>query len=388
VVWRAACNWSGGGAFTDDDNALFDNTAPPAANTVTITETVNPAKVTVNNANYIFVGSGSISNAFNAALYKTGSGTLTIANSTANTYSGATNVQGGMLNVDLSNLATPTNLISSNSALAMSGSALVVTSAATGASSQTFNGATFSAGDSSVKVNNTAAGMGNSTTLALGALSRSAGTTVNFSSFANDSITTTTGNNTAGIIGGWATFNNNDWATASGAGPAYTIESYSAYTADTWASGNNTDVTEDSIQGQDSTTNSLRFNSSSNATVSLSSANGSTYNTIQSGGILVGSGNIANQGVSNYVITGGNLTSGGSELMVNQRGSAALTIDSTIVDRGANLISLTKSGPGLLLLSGANTYTGGTMVNAGTLAVKNTSGSGTGYGDVNVLFGS
>jgi autotransporter-associated beta strand protein len=218
-------------------------------------------------------------------------------------------------------------------------------------------------------------------------LSRSAGATVNFSSFGNDSITTTTAN-TNNIIGGWAAFNNNDWATASGAGPAYTIEAYSAYTDDTWAAGNNTDVTEDSIQTQDSTTNSLRFNRSSNATVLLSSANGSTYNTIQSGGILVGSGNIANQGVSNYVITGGNLTSGGSELMVNQRGSAALTIDSTIVDRGANPISLTKSGPGLLLLSGANTYTGGTMVNAGTLAVKNTSGSGTGYGDVNVAGGA
>ena len=71
-------------------------------------------------------------------------------------------------------------------------------------------------------------------------------------------------------------------------------------------------------------------------------------------------------------------------MIVNQRGSASLTIASTIVDRGANAVSLTKSGPGLLVVSGANTYTGSTVVNAGWMAVKNTSGSGTGYGPVSV----
>jgi autotransporter-associated beta strand protein len=45
---------------------------------------------------------------------------------------------------------------------------------------------------------------------------------------------------------------------------------------------------------------------------------------------------------------------------------------------------LTKSGSGTLILSAANTYTGDTLVNLGTLLINNTSGSGTSTGTVNV----
>lgn len=49
---------------------------------------------------------------------------------------------------------------------------------------------------------------------------------------------------------------------------------------------------------------------------------------------------------------------------------------------GGTGASLTKIGTGTLTLSGANTYTGGTTVSAGTLLVNNTRGSGTGTGRV------
>jgi autotransporter-associated beta strand protein len=50
--------------------------------------------------------------------------------------------------------------------------------------------------------------------------------------------------------------------------------------------------------------------------------------------------------------------------------------------------SLYKKGTGTLTLSGANTYTGGTTLSAGTLLVNNTSGSGTGTNKVAVSGGS
>lgn len=49
--------------------------------------------------------------------------------------------------------------------------------------------------------------------------------------------------------------------------------------------------------------------------------------------------------------------------------------------------SLSKIGNGKLTLSGANTFTGGTTINAGTLLVTNRSGSGTGRGPVQINAG-
>ena len=56
--------------------------------------------------------------------------------------------------------------------------------------------------------------------------------------------------------------------------------------------------------------------------------------------------------------------------------SAAFTgvIEDGFVGTGG---SLTKVGDGVLKFTGANIYTGGTAVNAGTLVVDNASGSGT-----------
>jgi len=66
------------------------------------------------------------------------------------------------------------------------------------------------------------------------------------------------------------------------------------------------------------------------------------------------------------------LTIGSSDL--------STTFSGVIQDSG----SITKIGKGRLALSGANTYTGGTTINQGTLRVGNTTGSATGTGSVQV----
>jgi len=64
---------------------------------------------------------------------------------------------------------------------------------------------------------------------------------------------------------------------------------------------------------------------------------------------------------------------------------ASVTLPNTVSSAGPFSIAL--SGMGTLNLLGANTYLGGTLVNAGTLFVNNTTGSGTGTGTIQMNSG-
>ncbi len=83
-------------------------------------------------------------------------------------------------------------------------------------------------------------------------------------------------------------------------------------------------------------------------------------------------GGVLFTGTSNELITGGTLSaSSGSvgDLIIHQYGTGTLTINSTIAN-GTGAEALTKAGPGTLVLSGANTYTGGTFIDQGILSVS------------------
>ncbi len=62
----------------------------------------------------------------------------------------------------------------------------------------------------------------------------------------------------------------------------------------------------------------------------------------------------------------------------------AATISGTILGTG----SLIKTGPGTLVLTAANSFNGGTTINAGTLIAGNASGSATGPGNVTLIGGT
>jgi autotransporter-associated beta strand protein len=104
-------------------------------------------------------------------------------------------------------------------------------------------------------------------------------------------------------------------------------------------------------------------------------------NTVQLGafsgsGTLSGPQSNAGSGDTLYVI-GGN----------NADASFSGVISSNTAVAGSAVI-VSKVGAGTLSLSGNSTYTGGTTVNAGTLAVNNPTGSGTGSGAVTVNNGA
>src|SRR5207237_274237 len=108
------------------------------------------------------------------------------------------------------------------------------------------------------------------------------------------------------------------------------------------------------------------IDNTSGAAVTLTSNNPQTW----SGDFTFGGTNPLNLGTGAVTLTasrqvtvaGGNLTVGGA------------------IGDGGSGFGLTKAGAGTLTLTGANTYSGGTTVNAGTLLVNGQTGTDSGTG--------
>lgn len=138
---------------------------------------------------------------------------------------------------------------------------------------------------------------------------------------------------------------------------------------------------------------------SSNATLRAADINAGTgtYGSGTARKINFGAGTIANYDASTDLIISGRDTSASGRLEIAAASNSStrtfladvgrkITIESTaILTSTGNIV---KAGLGTLVLNGANTYSGGTEVNAGTLTVNNTSGSGTGTGALTVNSGA
>ncbi len=144
------------------------------------------------------------------------------------------------------------------------------------------------------------------------------------------------------------------------------------------------------LSGPISGTTSLKlFNAGSTFTLSGNSTfSGQTTNL--SGTTTLGSGDILPN--STVTITGGGLDLSGSAGIGALQGAGTVALGTSTLTNGGNNASstysgvisdtagggLTKNGTGTLTLSGANTYSGLTLVNAGTLTLANASATGTG----------
>ena len=117
--------------------------------------------------------------------------------------------------------------------------------------------------------------------------------------------------------------------------------------------------------------------SASTSILALVLANGGTAPQLSIGTskvLTLTSGAVLSTGGSGNSINGGALTFGSSNNSATAyegiiHTAANLTIGSAITDNGGNPVTLTKSGPALLTLTGNNTYSNGTYVDGGTLQV-------------------
>lgn len=107
-------------------------------------------------------------------------------------------------------------------------------------------------------------------------------------------------------------------------------------------------------------------------------------NTLGTYGVLTGSTSIHGiGGGAGSKLTLATTTSGNLYL---QASASSLWVDVPITDNGAGVLTLVKGGTGALTLNGANTYTGGTVINAGTLTFTTLAAGNDGTGR-NITFG-
>ncbi len=342
---------SSGGAAVYDQNSIFNET-----------------------------GTGSILNASTFTVQNFGAvATL----SGANSYTGATTVNYAQLNLDFSQSGAPTTNILYNGVTAatfnMTDGVVNIIGAPGGANSQAFG--TVALGSNTSSTISLIQNGATSIALNFAGLTRNTQTTLDFTIPSADTVTTTAvADTTNGILtngangaafvtfGGGATWATNTSGTIGG------LASYATGVAN-YTATNNIDVTGGDAPAASSTVNSLRFDSlAAGGTLTLSGA----ANIIGTGGILVTANTLGNAAT----ITGGSIApgTGGKEIVVIDYG--ALNIASNIVNNGSNATALTIAGPGLTTLSGANTYTGATSVDAGAALVL--SGSMTNNGSTTV----
>ncbi len=339
---------------------------------------------------YYVVGSANENTTFNGvinnganptAFSKVGIGSMTLTGTctasdnywTTFTYG----ADGGTLGL---NFATnKTNLLATSGTIGVGQGGTLYLQGNTGAatsSSQTVAAATATAGGGFIVVNpNGGAG----TTLNLNSLTApAAGGSLNFAVMPGSAaITTTSGTAADGTYGGRVTYTdasgNTDFATAvTSLGSTSTLGRYTGYSAFTGTTDSGTTDYALVNNGNLALSESVNLLKISTNLAGQSLNLNSNSLTVMAGGLLFTSANA-------YSISNGTLqsnTATNSDLIVQNYGSAPLTVDAAIVNSLGNS-TLTIAGKGVTALTNSNTYNGVTYVTGGTLSVSSNANLGT-----------
>ncbi len=315
----------------------------------------NVTALTLNPQSGTVTYSGIIANS-GMTLTKTGAGTQVLSG--ANTYSGATIVNAGVLTLG----SGANGSLNSLSALQV-GSGGTFNYARTG-TGQTLAGLTVNPG--SGIINNTSGQV-----LTLGGITRAAGNgTMNFGTTTLGSISTTVGN-VNGMIGPWATTGTTTtlrYAVGSADGTTPTnITALTGTTATATTLANVTDATANfeysaaATTASNLTANTLRYSGAA-TTTAIGATNSLTLNG------LMNAGSAGPFVISGGAASGGLIIGSTNELVI--AANAQATTISAVIANGGSAGRLVYSGGATLTLSGNNTFSGGLVINAGTVSLN------------------
>ena len=334
----------------------------------------------INAKNLVLGGTSTLNNLISGSLANNGAGALSLQKtgpgtwvlSGTNTFTGTATISQGRLSLAATAASsavmadTAGVTFATDTTVGSAGGILAFTGFSGQTTTETVGALTAAAGAGSVVVANNGGG---STTLTFSSLgARTAGATVDFAPAGTDaSIVVTGGTNTNAIFSGtnsraFMTFSGTDWATVTSG----TVQRYSGYTTTLPSSGTAGAATNYSISGDATTTGSAVINT-------LKIVGGSSPPTLTLGGTLTltARGLLFDNSAGSATISGtGQVGLGGEETIVITAGTAPANPLSINARIGSATGSLTKSGSGLLVIGGSNSYTGSTIVNEGTLRLS------------------
>ena len=340
LVWRGlannnwdttAINWLNGAVpdkFYNFDSVVIDDTSASAP-TINLIAAVNPASILVNaSGNRTFSGTASLTGY--GTLTKTGAGTLNIVNSNG-TFSGHVMLTGGALTLGVAGATFGTG------PLTLGG------------------GATFNMPPTAIKYTHSAP---------ITVLPGQSGTIYSpglfseiFSSFISGS-TNSVLNISGGVsIGGTTASQFDNYFGAIHIQPGATLRFSANSSGNTYGSLNPTFIIDGALRPRNAG-NTIRLGALSGA------------------GSIEGPQSNGGSGDTTYIIGGNN-----TDVTFN----GVISSNSAVA---GSLVVLNKIGTGKLTLGGNNIYAGGTTVTGGILMINNTTGSGTGTGDLSIAGGA
>jgi len=352
-----SADWTGGnGIFATGDSVIFNDTGA-ASSPINLVGTLNPVAVTVSASakNYILSSTSGGAIGGTATLMKSGSATLTLA--TANSYTGATTVSGGVLDVKNSSaLGAGVTTVSSGSALQVDGNGLAI------GESVTLAGSGISGGGALLNLANANTLTGAITLTGNSQINSDAGTL----SLSGSSISGTA-NLTVGGAGNVAitdAITTSGGLIMNGSGTLALSGDNNSYPGITLINSGVVSVADtDASEG-------------SASDLGLVPTVVTTTNVILNGGHLLGNGTVAldpDRGLGIGPVTGSVGTNG----LIDAASGQSFTVNGVIASSGNtgtdNLIVNSGVGNnGTVLLGGANTFTGSTVVSNGFLQILNT----------------